>query len=268
AGDTDWDNSTIWLSRWYHRLWRFPRARQRDRPVFRAAARRIAALGRSGRPFLASLVSVANHTPFLSRESGFDMAGRASSSERILNTTRYTDDVLREFFGALEAEPWFARTLVIVVGDHGFNLGEHRTPVGQLSLYRESVWVPLLIVGPHERLPRGRIGKPVSLLDVAPTVADLLGLREPVPWQGHSLAGGSGSSLLFAQRGWRLAEAAGWSAVAAPGAPSPELFDRRRDWLQRSPVRGREAMARALIRKAEDMSRLNDHALRHDRVWR
>ena len=268
AGDSDWDNSTIWLSRWYDRLWRFPEAGQKDRPVFRAAARRIRALGRSGRPFLASLVSVSNHTPFLGREPGFDMAGSASPSERILNTTRYTDDVLREFLGEIEGEPWFGRTLLVIVGDHGFNLGEHAVPSGQLSLYRESLWVPLLIAGAHPRLPKGRIGDPVSLLDVAPTLADLLGLREPVPWQGHSLAARGGSSLFVVQRGWSLAETGAWSAVARPADGKVELFDRRRDWLQRSPVPGRDRLALALARRAEAASRLNDYLLRNDRVWR
>ena len=104
AGDTDWDGSTFWLTRWYDSLRRFPDVRERDRPVFRAAAARIRQLGRSRRPFLASVVSVTNHTPFTSREPAFDIAGQATPQERILNTTRYTDDVVREFLRSLEDE--------------------------------------------------------------------------------------------------------------------------------------------------------------------
>ena len=123
--------------------------------MFRAAARRIRELGASGRPFLASVVSVTNHTPFTSREPALDIAGHATSRERILNTTRYTDDVVREFIGSLEREPWFARTIVVIFGDHGFNLGEHGGTPGEINLYREGVWVPLIIAGAHPRLPRG-----------------------------------------------------------------------------------------------------------------
>jgi phosphoglycerol transferase MdoB-like AlkP superfamily enzyme len=268
AGDTDWDNSTFWLSRWYDRLWRFPYARQQDRPVFRAAAARIRELGRSGRPFLAGIVSISNHTPFISREPGLDIAGRRTPAERILNTTRYTDDVLREFIGAIELEPWFRRTIIVIVGDHGFNLGEHRTPSGQLSLYRESVWVPLLILADHPRLRRGRSASPATLLDVAPTVADLIGISEPVPWQGHSLLGKSGgTAIAFAQRGWRLAEDRGWSVVAAPDDERGELFERDRDWLQRRPLTVRDRrLAPALLAEAEGSARLNDYLLRNDRV--
>lgn len=270
AGDTDWDNSTIWLKRWYDRLWRFPEAKQQDRPVFRAAAKRISALGRSGRPFLASLVSVSNHTPFTSREPTLDISGRATPSERILNTTRYTDDVVREFIETLRREPWFEHTILVIVGDHGFNLGEHRVPSGQLSLYRESLWVPLLIIGRHPRLPTGSRGGPANLLDVAPTLADLLGLREPVPWQGHSLVRPTRSrSFAFASQDWLLGEDESWSAVREPGDEHPRLFDRRLDWRQASDRSAEHpGTAAALIARAEKNRRLNDYLLRHDLIWR
>jgi phosphoglycerol transferase MdoB-like AlkP superfamily enzyme len=270
AGDTDWDNSTIWLTRWYDRLWRFPEAKQQDRPVFRTAAARIRALGRSGRPFFAAVVSVSNHTPFTTREAGFDIAGQGTPAERILNTTRYTDDVVREFIEALRREPWFEHTIVVVVGDHGFNLGEHRVPSGQLSLYRESLWVPLMIIARHPRLRAGRHGESATLLDVAPTLADLIGLREPVPWQGHSLIGGSRNHLFaFAIQDWRLGENESWSAVREPGDGRPLLFDRNIDWRQtRDRSRDHKRLTAALIAKAEENRRLNDYLLRHDLIWR
>jgi arylsulfatase A-like enzyme len=270
GGDSDWDNSTLWLERWYDRLWRYPEARESDRAVFRAALPRIRALGRSGRPFLASLVSVSNHTPFRSKEPALDIAGQGSPRERILNTTHYTDDVVREFLEALAAEPWFERTLVVITGDHGFNLGEHGGAWGTHSLYRESVWVPLLILGPHPRLPAGRHGGLATLLDVAPTLADLLGLREANPWQGHSLAGPARArGLAFGLRETLLAETPDWTATTDPGDNRPRLFDARRDWLQRNDRAARHPrLTDALLRRARDAQRLNDYLLRHDRIWR
>ncbi len=91
GADTDWDNSTYWLERWYDRLWRFPEARGRDRLFFGRAAERLRQLGRSGRPFFATIVSVTNHTPFTSVDPATDIAGHASAAERIRNTTHYTD---------------------------------------------------------------------------------------------------------------------------------------------------------------------------------
>jgi hypothetical protein len=265
AGDTDWDNSTMWLRLWYDRLWRFPEARGRDRPVFRAAAERIRALGRSGRPFLASVVSVSNHTPFNPPEPGFEAAG----GERILATTRYTDDVVREFVESLRSEPWFGNTLLVIVGDHGFDLGEHEAPSGRISLYREAIWVPMIVVGPHPRLASGRRDGIATLLDVAPTLADLIGLSEPVAWQGHSLVENAHAGIAFAVQGWRFAEAGRWSMVQAPADPKPRLFDRSSDWLQRNDRAGENpAVAAALAARAEQARRLNDYLLRNDLIAR
>ena len=269
AGDTDWDNSTMWLRRWYDRLWRFPEARQRDRLVFRAAARRIREIGRSGEPFFASLVSVTNHTPFTTPEAAFGRAGKAGPRQRILDTTRYTDDVLREFVEGLRSEPWFEDTLLVILGDHGFNLGEHQVPSGQISLYREAVWVPMMIVGKHPRLVPGRRADMATLLDVAPTLADLLGIREPVPWQGHSLVrSGGGAGFAFGFQGWHLAESGRWSMVQAPSDTAPRLFDRSGDWLQRLDLaKETPNIAAALARRADRARRLNDYLLRNDLVW-
>jgi phosphoglycerol transferase MdoB-like AlkP superfamily enzyme len=269
AGDTDWDGSTLWLNRWYDRLWRFPQAKEHDRPVFRAAARRLRELGRSGRPFLATLVSVSNHTPFRSREPAFDIAGQATPKDRILNTTHYTDDVVRELLEPLRREPWFKRTIVVIYGDHGFNLGEHGARAGEQNLYRESVWVPLLFLGGHPRLPLGISRRPASLLDIAPTLAELLGIRAANPWQGHSLlAEAGGRAFAFVNRDMILAEYGRRSVVVDPRGDRPQLFDRSADWLQRHPIPAGEAEAHRLAKRAKDGARLNDFLLRHGLVWR
>ena len=268
GADTDWDNSSHWLRQWYDQLWRFPAAEQQDRLVFRRAARRLRELGRSGRPFFAAVMSATNHTPFTSPEPALNIAGTGSAAERILNTTRYTDAALGELFGLLDGEPWLARTLIVVTGDHGFNVGEHGQVPGQHNLFRESVWVPLLILGPHPRLPRGSHGELATLLDVAPTLADLLGMRPVNPWQGHSLlAVRGGGQIAFGFRDSLLAETPAWSAVLDPSNGSARLY-RRGDWLQRQDLAAqRPELARALLARADRARRLNDHLLRRNRVW-
>jgi hypothetical protein len=269
AGDTDWDNGSWWIGRWYHKLWRYPEAKEQDRPVFRAAARRISELGAAG-PFLATIVSVSNHTPFRSREAGFDVAGAATPQQRILNTTRYTDDVLREFVETLRGEPWFARTLVVIVGDHGFNMGEHDARTGQQNLYRESTWVPLILAGAHPRLAAGRHDGLASMLDIAPTLADLLCIREANPWQGHSLLGTPGPRLLYARNRTMLAaDTPSWSLVTDSRDGGLRLFEARTDWGgQRRDLSARDpAIAAALAARAREASELNDHLLRAGRIW-
>ncbi len=170
AGDIDMDNSTVWVQRMVDRLWRYPQEGQRDREIFRHAAARIREMGRQG-PFFAMLISASNHHPFRSPEPRLDIVGHASAQQRILNTSRYTDDVVRELIESLAREPWFARTLIVINSDHGYNLGEHGGLTGAYSLHRESVWTPFLIVGAHPRLPAGRHDQIVTLLDEAPTIA-------------------------------------------------------------------------------------------------
>lgn len=269
ASDTDMENSTIWLRRWYDELWRYPHIGQRDRAVFREAATRIRELGRSGRPFFATLFSASNHHPFNTLEPALDIAGHDTPQQRILNTTRYTDDVVRELIEGLRSEPWFARTLVVIIGDHGYNLGEHGGSTGGFSLYRESVWVPLLIVGPHSRLPAGHHDELVSLLDIAPTIADLIGLREANPWQGHSLLSvRSNRPMRFASRDSILAEWGGWSAVTDHSDGRARLYARA-DWLQQNDLAAQQpAVARRLIDTAERQRRFNDYLVRQNRIWR
>jgi hypothetical protein len=269
AGDIDMDNSTIWVRRMYDRLWRYPEEGQRDRQIFRHAASRIRELGRRG-PFLVTLISASNHHPFHSPEPKLDIAGQGSVRERILNTERYTDDVVRELIESLRSEPWFEHTLVVINSDHGYNLGEHGGLTGAYSLYRESVWTPFLIVGAHPRLPVGRHDRVVTLLDVAPTIADLIGLRERNPWQGHSLLSvAPDRGIRFGFRESLLAETPGWSAVTDPGDGRPRLFDSRIDWLQRRDLSaGNPGLAERMLAKADRDRRFNDYLLRHGKLWK
>jgi hypothetical protein len=267
AGDIDMDNSTIWINRMYDRLWRYPQYGQVDRKVFRDAAERIRQMGRNG-PFIATLITASNHHPFHSPEPALDVAGHATVRERILNSSRYTDDVVRELIESLRGEPWFDRTLFVINSDHGYNLGEHDGIIGGYTLYRESVWTPFLIVGPHPRLPAGRHDELVSMLDIAPTIADLIGLREAVPWQGHSLlAARSDRSLRFGFRDSLLAETKDWTALRDPHDGRPRLYARS-DWLQRHDLaRLHPEVARRLLEQTDRDRRFNDYLLRHGRIW-
>jgi arylsulfatase A-like enzyme len=268
AGDIDMDNSTVWVQRMYDRLWRYPQEGQRDREIFRHAAARIRQLGRQG-PFIASLISASNHHPFRSPEPQLDVAGHGNVRQRILNTSRYTDDVVRELVQTLAGEPWFARTLIVVNSDHGYNLGEHGGQTGGYSLHRESVWTPFLIVGAHPRLPRGRHDEVVTLLDLAPTIADIIGLREANPWHGHSLlAVNPRRPVLFAFRDAILAEAGGWSAVQEPQEGRRYLYDARTDWLQRRNLAaGHPELVQRLFGAADLRRRYIDYTIRNGRLW-
>jgi arylsulfatase A-like enzyme/Tfp pilus assembly protein PilF len=67
------------------------------------------------------------------------------------------------------------KPIVVVAGDHGEGLGEHAERTHGIFTYRSTLRVPFLIAGPG--IAPGRIVRePVSLVDLAPTVAELAGL--------------------------------------------------------------------------------------------
>jgi arylsulfatase A-like enzyme len=112
----------------------------------------------------------------------------------------HNDSSLEQLVGKLKQLGILDNTLIVVVSDHGEEFWEHGWTSHGHSLYQELthgvflMWNPKLI-----QVPR-RIIEPVQLIDVAPTVLDLLGLKIPVVVQGQSLAP-LAKGLTFHRRG-------------------------------------------------------------------
>jgi choline-sulfatase len=87
--------------------------------------------------------------------------------------TSYLDERVGEVLGALRDAALDDDTIVVLTADHGEMLGE-RGLWYKMSFFEQSARVPLLV-----RVPRGaylpRVGAPVSLLDLGPTLLDLAG---------------------------------------------------------------------------------------------
>jgi len=96
------------------------------------------------------------------------------------------DQATGRLLAELERRGVLANTLVIVAGDHGEQLGEHRLFEHINGLYLTPLHVPLVIASP--RLPQGvRVPGPVGLTDLPATVVDLLGVSAGSPFPGRSL---------------------------------------------------------------------------------
>lgn len=275
ASDPDWDNQTYWLQRWYDATHYYLEADEDDRPTFRRAAARIRELGRGDAPFMATLVSISNHFPFRSREPGLAMNAGDTPADAILNTMRYTDDVLREFIESLRDEPWFSRTVFVIVGDHGYNLAEHTSNVGDRNGHRESVWVPLVIYGGHPRVVPGAHTDTAALTDLAPTLADMLGIREANAWMGHSLLRGvtPERAVAMERADAAFAEDGARRYVREEHTGELLLFDAHRDPLERDNLAGvgglgsgERAHAARLARRAHRDQVLVDGLLETDHV--
>ncbi len=102
---------------------------------------------------------------------------------------RYTDEQIGRVLAFLEGSGLKERTLVIVTADHGESLGEHGHYFNHgNAIYEPSVKVPLLIYLPDGNDAGSRVKAPAALIDLFPTVLDLLGIRSSQPVQGRSLA--------------------------------------------------------------------------------
>lgn len=99
----------------------------------------------------------------------------------------FTDDQLGRLFEAAVRKS-DRRLLRVVTADHGEGLGQHDWVFHDRNLYQEALHVPL-IVHDSASLARGiRIGTPVALSDVAPTLLDLAELPPLADATGRSLA--------------------------------------------------------------------------------
>jgi arylsulfatase A-like enzyme len=100
---------------------------------------------------------------------------------------RFVDDELRRLIGALEAEGRLERTLLVLTSDHGEEFLEHGWIGHGATLPEEVLRVPLLVLGPG--IPAGRrISQPVGLVDLAPTLLELLGAPPLPAAMGRSFA--------------------------------------------------------------------------------
>jgi arylsulfatase A-like enzyme len=112
-----------------------------------------------------------------------------SERDRYDREIRIVDDELRELFAALEATGLADSTIVAVLADHGEEFAEHGGFQHGAAVYEESLRVPLLFWGPGRIPAARRSAAPVSLIDVAPTILDLLDLPVPTDMDGTSLEG-------------------------------------------------------------------------------
>lgn len=177
----------------------------------------------------------------------------------------YVDHELGRVIAGLEKNKIRGRTLIIVTSDHGESLGEHEERTHGYFLYESTAHVPLIVSLPGA-IPEGRVvSRLVSLMDLAPTILEILGVEPPDAIQGRSLL-----SLLYSDPEGRAEEPVlmetllpwhehAWSpsyAILNEGfkfikAPRPELYDLEADPGETKNIyaqnRGRaEAMARVL----------------------
>ena len=95
------------------------------------------------------------------------------------------DHYVERLLDALDRVGLADDTLVIYTSDHGEPLGDHEL-WWKCCMYEPSVGIPLVVRGPDVEAGV-TVDRPASLLDVVPTMADVLGIETDSGWRGRSL---------------------------------------------------------------------------------
>lgn len=191
----------------------------------------------------------------------------------------YVDAALGRLFAALRSQGLYDRALIAVMADHGEAFGEHGERTHGIFLYDETIHVPLLFKLPSEEFAGERISAPTGLVDVTPTILNMIALQVPGAVQGESLlirmqearrtmarassaetSGGQGTRPIYAETDYPQ-RAFGWSPLRAlregkylfVDAPRRELYDRSADPKEVDNLAGKSpAVAGTLAKTLDD----------------
>jgi len=275
---------------------------EHDGRVARTAVALLKEFAKAGRHFFLSVGSSRPHTPLIAPKKYIDMydpakiplppappekdknvpdvARRFGRSADIFMGRRATAREAREavaayyacvslvdagvglILDALEAEGLADKTIVILLADHGFHLGEHGL-WSKYTLFESSTRVPLIARVPGAAGNGTACRGIVELVDLVPTLADLSGLARSGKWEGTSWAplladpkrpwkkgaftwfGNKGQNRSVRTRGHRYAE---WSYR---GRTVRELYDLEADPWETVNLADEPAHAATVKRHAE-----------------
>lgn len=121
-------------------------------------------------PFMANLFTLSSHHPYFVPGKWRSIVKKGSHP--IAKSIHYGDISLRKFFEQAEKEPWFKKTLFVIVADH--------TPSSNSELYNqrtEMYRIPIAFYDPSGKLPRKREKAIFQQADIMPTVLDLVNIK-------------------------------------------------------------------------------------------
>lgn len=117
-----------------------------------------------------------------------DPHGRARVIQAYYACASFVDDMIGKVLNELARSPYADNTIVVFWSDHGWHLGEKRS-WRKFTLWEESAHTPMIIVDPRVDFTAGKkCERPVGLIDIYPTLADLCGIPVPDNLDGVSLS--------------------------------------------------------------------------------
>ena len=187
--------------------------------VARKAAALMEQAAHDGKPFFVAAGFRRPHTPYIAPKKYFDLyppeqiTPRPEPPEHVklippialtynLGSERLTEPRRRPVMSAYYASISFMdaqvgvlldtldrfklrdRTIVVLLGDHGYHLGEHGGLWHKMTVFEEASRVPLIVAVPGKKPAAS--SRLVELVDLFPTLVELCGLPKPEGLEGLS----------------------------------------------------------------------------------
>jgi arylsulfatase A-like enzyme len=150
------------------------------------------------RPVPADQVQPARH--MVKKDKWADNEGRTFGEiiDAYDRTIREWDQSFGKFVQWLREHQRLERSWISVVADHGEEIFEHRSWGHGTALWQEQTKIPWVLRGPGGK-PAGRLGHPLSVIDVAPTMLTAAGVPVPRTMNGLDARSAPAQRTLFAE---------------------------------------------------------------------
>lgn len=184
----------------------------------------------------------------------------------------YTDAIIGELIDKLDQLKLTDHTLIILTSDHGEGLGDHNETTHGIFVYDSTLRVPLIFHNP-KMLPKNRVvPDQLGLIDIMPTVLDLMGFEKKPDVQGKSFKSaifkGKSSPDKFVyiesvaammDRNWAPLQGIRSQEWKYIDAPIPELYDLKNDPEEENNIIGSNPRIAKRLRK-ELQKAIKDHS--------
>ena len=100
---------------------------------------------------------------------------------------RWTDSFIGKIRRDLESKGLWENTVVVITSDHGTELFDHGAKGHRTTLFDELIHIPLIIHFPRTVIGGRRHSQQTQMIDLGPTLRDLVGLPPVSVTMGESL---------------------------------------------------------------------------------
>ena len=215
----------------------------------------------ASRPFFFLFHIFEPHAPYEPEEPF-----RSRYADRYDGEIATADAIVGDFLQELKRRGIYDRAIIVLLSDHGEGLNQHGEPEHGIFVYREDIHVPLLVKLPDSAAKGTTVSAPVGLVDVFPTVAELLGLKAPANLSGRSLfARAEGERRIYSESLYPRIHL-GWSELRSLAdtrrhfiqSAKPELYDVERDPAEKTNILSEDRRTYAQMR--DELARYMDKA--------